>query len=104
MWAVKEMQIIGKTEDGSTHVQNKFTGITYEVTNGRCSCKEDVKTGIPCSHLIASLIVTPEAEYSAYFAPRWTSRKDPKIQIKAKAPTGLTVGMAAGSQRPVKAK
>lgn len=74
IWAVKEMQIIGKTEDGSTHVVNKYTNATHEITNGRCSCKEDVKTGIPCSHLIASLIIAPEENYSSYFANRWSKK------------------------------
>lgn len=74
--------MLGKTEDGSTHIQNRFTGATHEITAGKCSCKEDIKTGIPCCHLIAMLFATPDADYSAHFAERWCRKKDIKVAVK----------------------
>jgi len=34
--------------------------IGVNVTNWDCSCAEHLKTGVPCSHLLACALATPE--------------------------------------------
>jgi len=76
MSSLKENQLLGKTdseESGQsvTHIQNKLTGNMYDIVGDKCTCQENVKTGIPCSHMITAVRVNPQGQYLPMFAQRW---------------------------------
>ena len=52
------------------HIQSRLTGNIYDVKEGKCSCQQTVKTGIPCQHLI-TVARSTNSEYLSMFAPRW---------------------------------
>lgn len=63
------------------YVAEKRTGKSEMIVEGRCSCKEDVKTGIPCPHVICWLKELPGIDYLDAFDARW--RKDKLFQKPA---------------------
>lgn len=73
--SVKEDNLFGKsihevTQKEVTHVVSRLTGSIYDVTEGQCSCKESIKTGIPCQHMV-TVARASNSEYLPMFAARW---------------------------------
>ena len=45
----------------TNHMMN--SSMATNVSNWKCSCAEHLKTGIPCSHLLACALITPDKQY-----------------------------------------
>jgi hypothetical protein len=48
-----------ETGQSVTHIYNKVTGNLYDIVGDKYTCKENLKSGIPCSHIISAARVNP---------------------------------------------
>jgi hypothetical protein len=76
MSSLRENQLLGKSDNEETgqsiaHIQNRLTGNMYDIVGDKCTCQENIKTGIPCSHMITAARANPQGQYLSMFAPRW---------------------------------